>query len=279
MLASPLARILAYQMTTTTTLLGLDLAWGNRNPSGAVVLRPHDGGYQAAKPETLGDDRSVLAWIAHESPTNALTVLAIDAPLFAPNCPGTSRPADIETSKLYGRFNASVYPANRERCARPISLAAELFRLGWTLCPFALRDEVAAALQAGRHPSGRFAIEVYPHAACVGLFGLRRIISYKKGRLAQRRDGLASLQSLLHERLPATDGWAATSVAPFARVDAGLLGGRALKAHEDQLDALLCAAMAVAFVHAPERCVIAGATTPAEVHNGYIIVPVPPPRA
>jgi predicted RNase H-like nuclease len=266
---------MAQPISRNVFLFGLDLAWGARNPSGAVVLRPEAGGYRANDPETLGGDRAIIDWVTRESSGSALAVLAIDAPLFAPNAPGTSRSADITTSKLYGRFNASVYPANRERCARPIALATELLRHGWTLCPFALRDEVATAHSSGRQPSGRFAIEVYPHAACVGLFGLPR----KKGSIASRRSGLTDLQSLLHERMPMFDEGVAPPIDPFAHADISSLRGRALKAHEDRLDALLCAAMAAAFVHAPDRCVIAGANTPADVCNGYIVVPIPPPKS
>jgi predicted RNase H-like nuclease len=260
----------------SVAFLGLDLAWGTRNPSGALVLRPHARGYRAAEPETLGDDSSIIDWASRESAATLLAVLAIDAPLYAPNAPGTSRPADIVTSRLYGRFNASTHSANRERCARPIVFAADLENRGWNICPYALRDEVSIARKAGRQPRGRFVIEVYPHAACVGLFGLARIISYKKGRVARRRAGQAMLQDLLHERLPANDrsGW--PTIEPFAPADVAPLRGRGLKAHEDRLDALLCAAMAAALLHAPDRCIIAGADNPAEARMGYIVVPRAP---
>lgn len=256
-------------------LLGLDLAWVSHNPSGAVVLNSHESGYCTSEPRTLGDDATVLAWVAHESAAAGLAVLAIDAPLFAPNPPGTARPADSATSRLYGRYHASTYPANREKCARPIALTDGLEQRGWNPCPFALREELALALRMGRPPQGRFVIEVYPHAACVGLFGLPRIISYKRGRLAQRRAGLGSLQELLHARLPAPVGKDMPQIEPFERSDIATLRGRALKAHEDRLDGLLCAAMAAAFVHSPDRCIIAGADGPTEARLGYIVVPRP----
>ncbi|MGQ0552702.1 MAG: GNAT family N-acetyltransferase [Planctomycetota bacterium] len=268
-------------------LLGLDLAWSPRNPSGAVALHPVEGegiggpstvSYAAAEPLTLRSDEEILGWTAQQAAGAELIVLAIDAPLLAPNPAGTSRAADKATTSLYGWAHAGTYPANAVRCARPVALAAALERGGWSLSPFALREEVLAARREPRAPAGRFVIEVYPHAACVGLFGLPRIISYKKGHLAKRRLGLESLQDLLHGLLPRLDPDVVPSIRPFARQDVGALRGRGLKALEDRLDALLCAAMAAAFVHAPERCEIAGARTPAEARHGYIVVPKPPAR-
>jgi len=256
------------------TLLGLDLAWVSRNRTGAVALHPHDQGYRAAEPITLGDDRSILDWATGESAVSILTVLAIDAPLFAPNPPGTSRQADKRTTQLYGWAHAGVDPANYKIAARPMALAAQLEARNWYLCPYALRTELTTARHERRDPRGLFALEVYPHAACVGLFGLQRIISYKKGRVAVRRSGLMRLQDLLRERLPALS----PPIQPFAHTDIDALRGRALKAFEDRLDALLCATMAAVFVQTPERCETAGADTAEEVRCGYIVVPNVPTR-
>jgi predicted RNase H-like nuclease len=265
-------------------ILGLDLAWSDRNASGAVALR-HAGdggtpaapwppaGYVAGEPETLAGDDDVLCWVEREG-RDPPVVLAVDAPLLAPNGTG-GREADRATSRLYAWAHAGAYPANSVRCARPVRLAAALEARGWSVCPFELRQVLESARRTDRPPHGRFAIEVYPHAACVGLLGLPRIITYKKGRVATRRAGLARLQELLHERLPALPPAVSPPIGPFVRRDIAALRGRALKGYEDQLDALLCAAMAAAYMHAPAECVIAGASCATEARNGYIVVPRP----
>ncbi|WLT39954.1 hypothetical protein NON20_02355 [Synechocystis sp. B12] len=45
-------------------------------------------------------------------------------------------------------------------------------------------------------------MEVFPHPAMVQLFQLERIIKYKKGNLAQKRQGLLELQSYIENILP-----------------------------------------------------------------------------
>ena len=83
-------------------------------------------------------------------------------------------------------------------------------------------------------------------SGCNSLFGLDRIVKYKRGRVAQRRAGQDELASLLRRRLPRLD--------PPLRLNAGLrrllqkppreLRGRTLKAREDELDAVFCAYLA-----------------------------------
>jgi predicted RNase H-like nuclease len=202
--------------------------------------------------ELLALVREALAE-AYLSGSNRQVLVAIDAPIIAPNAPGTSRPADREVTRIYGRFDAGVYPANRERCARPIELARELQDLGFSLDPLDVARRVP-----------RVALEVYPHAAAVGLFGLERIVKYKKGRVAQRRAGLVRWKELLERELPRLP----LPVQPPVVEDPQSLRGRSLKDLEDRLDAMLCAAMAAHYWNMPQACTIAG-----DVENGYILVP------
>jgi predicted RNase H-like nuclease len=249
------------------TLLGLDLAWVERNPTGAVVVRADESGaWRADAPETLLSDQDILDWA--EEHAGAHCVMGIDAPLFAPNEPKTSREADKQVTRLYGRFHAGVYPANSERCPRPIRLAQKFAALGWGLDPFAL----GGSANSSQRVKGRHALEVYPHAASVGLFGLSRIVKYKRGRVAVRRAGLQRLQDLIHEHLP-TPG---IGIRPPPRIDIAPLRGRAIKAAEDRLDALLCAAMIARFVLHPNECLLPGATDSNDFAAGYILVPKPP---
>jgi predicted RNase H-like nuclease len=233
-------------------ILGLDLAWRAHNPSGAVALRWRaDGVLHAVHAATLGSDEAILQWIDRIVPEGP-ALIAIDAPLIAPNGPGTARPVDRLVSSRFGRFDAGAYPANREVAARPVGLARRLSDVGWSLDP------------AHAVGTGRCAIEVYPHAATVGLFGLDRIVKYKKGSATERRQGLERLQGLLLRYLPMLD----PPIEPPAWVDVSTLRGRMRKALEDRLDAWVCAAMAAVFLARRDECEVLG-----DVTHGYIVVP------
>ncbi len=106
----------------------------------------------------------------------------------------------------------------------------------------------------GSLAGGRYALEVYPHAAMVGLFKLQRIVKYKKGPVAQKRKGLVELQQLLHDQLPKLRP--AIAALPFE--DPAPLRGNALKHLEDRLDSLVCPAMVSHFTHNSDDCLLPG---------------------
>ena len=262
-------------------VLGLDLAWSPRNPSGAVEVAAHGGAWHVATPLTLHGDGEILAWVDGHA-THGPVLLAIDAPIIAPNPAGTGRECDREVSRQFGRFHAGAYPGNRARCARPVALAQALVARGFSLDP----DDVAAGAPRGARGArgvspdslditagapqgapgaGHVALEVYPHAASIALLRLERIVKYKKGRVTQRRAGLTRLQSLIFEHLPQHDPPLALG---FPGEDPEALRGRALKALEDRLDAVLCAAMAVIWCTHRTRCRVIG-----DVASGYVLVP------
>jgi len=120
------------------------------------------------------------------------TVIGIDAPIVIPNASGM-REVDKLAHVKYGRYHAGCYPASRERSywRRTTGLSRELRNRG-----FQHGDQMPA------RSTGRFQIEVHPHAASVQLHGLDRIVKYKRGTLAIRRAGLARLRTLMLERLP-----------------------------------------------------------------------------
>ena len=121
---------------------------------------------------------------------------------------------------------------------------------GWRLISV---PELVAELQADGlcvvdalprpRPSGRWAFETYPHAGMVELFGLDKTIKYKRGRVAEKRVGLQELSSRLRHSLPGLDPPLRMTQALQALLDqdVDVLHGRALKAHEDILDAVFCA--------------------------------------
>ncbi len=239
--------------------IGIDLAWSDRNASGLAVLYlyPSSECMELLEAGILQSDEEILAWVEqHRQPT---TVVGIDAPIIALNPGGTGRPCDHEVTRVFGRYHAGTYPANREKCGRPIRLRRELQRLGFNPDPELLP----------RKP-GCWQLEVFPHPAQIVLFGLPRILKYKKGKVAQRRAGLRELAAHIHHDLARLRPRLLSS-HPLRRLCAVdfSLRGRALKHQEDQLDALLCAYIAGYFwFWGRQRCCIFG-----NVQSGYIVCP------
>lgn len=248
--------------------VGIDLAWGERRPTGLAVL--DDDGHLLAVAAVRTDDEIVAALSPY---VTGDCLVAIDAPLVVTNATG-NRPAEAALNKDFARFDAGAHPSNTGKPE--------------------LRDEPRGARVASRlgldiNPRSRRArrgIEVYPHPATVALFRLGRTLKYKNktGRdVEQLRAELLVLLGLV-EGLGAAD--------PSLRVD-GLAAWRELRAAaetatrkselravEDQVDAVVCAYIALFAERRPERT-----TTYGDLTTGYIVTPmlpddlVPSPRA
>jgi len=231
--------------------LGIDFGWENK-PSGVaalswdgVSLRLEDIG----RPDT---PESVVRWVDDGAAEDC--GIGIDAPLVIPNDTGM-RPCDREAHARFGRYHAGAYPANRSRpfWRRTTSLSEALEQRGF-------RHGNMLAARAG----GRWQIEVHPHAASVQLFGLDQIIKYKRGTLAERRHGLRCYRELLLKNLPRLSPHVAGLTLPELP-----RSGAALKAAEDQIDAVLCAYIAAHWWYwGRARNHVLG-----DSESGYIIVP------
>jgi predicted RNase H-like nuclease/ppGpp synthetase/RelA/SpoT-type nucleotidyltranferase len=254
--------------------VGVDLAWGDRRPTGLAVL--DDEGYLLHVSATTSDD-AIVATLAPYVEEDCL--VAIDAPLIVTNATG-NRPAEAALNKEFARFDAGAHPSNsgkpefREQ-PRGARIAA---RLGLDMNP-----------RSGR---ARRAIEVYPHAATVALFRLGRTLKYKNkpGRdLEQLRSALIVLLGLL-EGLASADPPLLVSghpadprvVTPWQALRSAVeKAGRKseLRVVEDQVDAVICAYVALFATRQPERT-----TTYGDFATGYIVTPtlpddlVPTPR-
>lgn len=254
--------------------VGVDLAWGDRRPTGLAVL--DEGGYLLRVSGANTDDEIVAALGPYVEED---CLVAIDAPLIVTNASG-NRPAEAALNKDFARFDAGAHPSNtgkpefREQ-PRGARIAA---RLGLDMNP-----------RSGR---ARRAIEVYPHPATVALFRLGRTLQYKNkpGRdLEQLRaelivflglvEGLASAEPPL-----LVDGHQRDKGAPPAWQDlrsAVETAGRKseLRVVEDQVDAVVCAYVAMFATRWPEQT-----TTYGDFETGYIVTPtlphdlVPTPR-
>ncbi len=231
--------------------VGVDLAWGERRPSGLAVL---DAEARLLHIATVHSDDEIEAHLAPyvEGPC----LVAFDAPLIVTNATG-SRPAEQALAKDFRRFEAAPHPSNT---SKPEFVAGSR---GARVCR---RLRLDMDPRSGRP---RRAIEVYPHPATIVLFGLGRTLKYKdkRGRdLDLLRSELLVLMAHV-ERIVTTDrAWQAlrTQAEEATRKSH-------LREVEDQVDAVICAYIAL-FAHRwPERT-----TTYGDVEQGYIVTPTLP---
>ena len=207
--------------------LGIDLAWGERNPTGVAVL---DGGRRLLHVAAVRTDAEIATALAPYVIGGCLA--GLDAPLVVTN-PVGMRPAERALSADFRRFHAGTHPANTSKpeFAHGTRGARVCARLG-------LEPHVGA-------------LEVYPHAASVVLFGLDRILRYKAkpGRdLALLRAELLRLVDLVAGVVEGGPG--------LARLRADVVAAERksqLRVVEDQVDAVLCAYVAWYAGHHPDR--------------------------
>ena len=244
-------------------LAGIDLAWTSYRESGICIVEFRAGEFRNLE---LGarvvTPSGLAAALTDMSPD---VVAAIDAPLVVT----PRRDAERSLGTVFGAFKASAHSSNIEllrrtgRVAGP-ELGVALTEAGFSLDPGALEPE----------PVGRHAIEVYPHAAHVRLFGLHERIPYKrkKGRnVAFIRYQLRRYQDLLADLLDSTMPGLASQPEVEHVLDHEETGakGAALKRLEDTLDAVTC--LCVAF-HA-WRFGAAGLEIYGNAEDGHIAVP------
>jgi predicted RNase H-like nuclease len=231
-------------------LIGVDLAWGEKKHDGVCFLE--SAGNQG---KVLGfgypqGDRELMK-LVEETIQNYQTVfVTVDAPIVCPNRTGT-RPVDRLTHRMFHREHAACHPANTSRCPRPTRVARLLARKG-----FSLGWEVGRAKKT--------AAEVYPHPAMVRMFGLPRIIKYKKGRVAERRKEFRRLQELMRKLMKQR--------FPGLRLNQetkNLLREKWTKPVEDRTDALFCALIGMwHWMHRGKRSQIIG-----NRKTGFILLP------
>ena len=235
--------------------LGIDLGWSS-GASGLCCLGWQDDKLELLDLQCQGSIAEILAWVETWIAPAESGVIAVDAPTLIPNATGM-RLCDRLTHQHFGRYHAGSYPANLG-----LAFADRTVEFGLSLEArgFAHAPEIQPR-QPGRHQ-----IEVFPHPATIHLFGLTRILKYKKGKLAERRSQLDRLRQYILEVLPTLE----PKLAPLALPELPLKG-IALKAAEDQLDSLLCAYVAAHWWYwGLERNWVLG-----DRATGYIVVPAP----
>ncbi len=239
--------------------VGVDLAWGERKPTGVAVLDSEGRLVMLASATT---DEEIAALLGEHVVGDC--VVAIDAPLIVTNATG-NRPCEAALNQDFGRFEAGAHPSNTSKAE---------FAEG----PRGAR--LAERLDLDIDPSSttaRRAIEVYPHPATVALFSLGRTLKYKNrsGRgLAELREALLTLTGHLGRLLEAdppmdvaaNPGWRAL----VGEVESATTKA-ALRRAEDQVDAVVCAYVALFSERRPDAT-----TTYGDADSGYIVTPTLP---
>jgi predicted RNase H-like nuclease len=231
------------------TILGIDAAWTLAQPSGvALVAEVAPGRWRLAalaasyrgfladreehRPSGATPDPAALVAAAAGRIGVPPVLVAIDMPL-AHSPIVTRRAADNAVSSAYGGRKCGTHSPS---AIRPGPISDDL-RAGFDAAGYPLRTAV---------PLTPGLIEVYPHPALVELAGAAERLPYKAGKLltywpglplADRKLRLAAqwqaIVALLDTRI---EGVAAA--LPTIDADAS---GVARKAHEDRIDAIVCA--------------------------------------
>lgn len=236
--------------------VGVDLAWGQRSPTGVAAV----------------DDAGVLRHVgvagADDDVLNRLgpyvggdCVVAIDAPLVVTNASG-NRPCEAQLNRDFRRFDAGAHPANTG-----LAWFADGGR-GARLC-------AALGLDLDPHSVGpRRAMEVYPHAASVVLFGLAKTLKYKQkagrevGTLQSELLRLMALVENLNRASPALEVGSCAGWAELRRAAQSATRKSQLRRVEDPVDAVLCAYIARFAAMRPDDVTVYGQTA-----TGCIVTP------
>jgi len=234
--------------------VGIDLAWSTRARTGLAVVG--DSGVLAAS-ASVRSDEEIDAWLADLR--GAVVNVAIDAPLIVTNATGM-RECERLVGRAYGRYDASCHASNLSvSYLSPPRARVLAERHGWRTDP--------AHVASTAEPA---AIEVYPHAAMVGLFGLGRTLKYKRGPLAVRQPAFVELL----DRMETIDVLALRDSTRWHRIRRSAAHASRpveLDGVEDEVDAILCAHLAWVWHNEPARLHVYG-----DGVDGYIIAPPRP---
>ncbi len=211
----------------------------------------------------LVSDQEVLDYV-RSAAGRGPAVVAIDCPLAVPN-PSGLRDCDRLVNECFRKFQAGVYPANRHNLGRYDGLRGEDLTRALAADGFSVDPRTWAE---------RKVIEVYPHAAMVALFRLRRTLKYKprEGRAYEVRwREMRKLQGHIRSLARARPALVPDGLDVRTRPEG--LRGAALKGLEDRLDAIVCAYIGLLFgLEGPRRCAVFG-----DRERGHIVIPMTHP--
>ena len=238
-------------------VLGIDAAWTATEPSGVALAVEDGGGWRLAaveasyehflahaqgaapgeaRPRGSHPDARALVDAARAICGRAPDCVAVDMPV-GPNSIVRRRPCDDAISRIYGARKAAVHSPS---AARPGPIG-DILRA----------DFEAFGLPVRIEPPAHGLVEVYPHAALIEFMEEKQRLPYKAGKTTTYWPRLSVEER--HRKLRAV--WARivealetriAGVAAALPLPASDIRGWRLKAFEDKLDAVVCAAVAIA---------------------------------
>ncbi|WP_438984365.1 DUF429 domain-containing protein [Aequoribacter sp.] len=232
-------------------IAGFDMAWRPENNNSALAVG-----------ELVGTELNVLfcrvatqsveAWVA-DIVSSAIEGIAIDAPLIINNQEG-QRGCEAQLNQVFRGANAGCHPSNLTLYPNAASVrAAEMLRLH------------------GFEHLGKkhFMLECYPHPSMVELFGWRERLLYKRGSVAERKQGQVQLaQAILSLQTADVSLVIEDPLLECLQTDyISNLRGAAVKTNEDLLDSLVCLYIA-ALYQTGQAAYVFG-----DVESGYVWVP------
>jgi predicted RNase H-like nuclease len=236
--------------------IGIDLAWGDVNETGAIAVDP-DGSVIGAD-WTRGVDET-FAWIQTHAAPN--TMLLVDAPLVVAN-PSGQRACEREVGQRYGRSWVSANSTNVSSPRRAGErLRAALEATGWTYSDGT----------CGPPTNGRVVSECYPYATIVGAheLGYEKRPAYKRRprgvisadwptKRAAACDDLIRRLAGLRAATPSLD-LASHGITSQLISEGSPLGNAAYKHREDLIDASVAAWTAALWTQSGfKRCQLLG---------------------
>ena len=241
------------RLCASSPVLGVDLAWGTKSPTGVTVLDAQ--GRLLLCRSLITDeelDETLAPWLSQPC------VVAMDAPLIVINKTGR-RPCEAALTRAFAAQHAGTYPCNT---------GLPTFADGGRAARFARRHALSVDATVEPADGQRRAIEVYPHSASVALFDLPRVLAYKAraGRTLESRRAALLLFLELLAGLPGLED----PDGIFARLTREVVAAptsAALRRVEDPIDSIMCAYVGKLFQDG-QTMVIGDAIT------GAIVTPV-----
>lgn len=201
--------------------IGIDLAWGEKNPSGFSVSLLVANKLKIIEIKLLYTIDEIVEEIQKYKAKKVL--IGIDAPLLVPNESG-NREIEKKFNSDFSKYKISMLPVNQKiltknsQNIRSVQLFKNLSELGFQR----------------NFKEKKVIFEVYPHSTIATLFNNNKILPYKrkKGRdTAFIKEQLKYYQNYLKKEF---------SSHKILKNDITPLRGKSLKEYEDLLDALTC---------------------------------------
>jgi predicted RNase H-like nuclease len=238
--------------------IGVDFGWVS-GASGLCCLQWEDCELQIREIATKLEITEILDWIEQWVSSEESALIAVDAPTIIPNQTGARLP-DKLTHQYFGKYHAGCYPANLNLpfANRTVGFGHQLQLKGFMHAPTMTPQQL-----------GRYQIEVFPHPAIVHLFGLDKILKYKKGKLSEKQQELVRLRNYIVTVLPQLEPKLNLENILLLPSISSKVTGKELKTIEDKLDSVICAYVAAYWWYwgKAKNLVLGDETT------GYIVIP------